>query len=1029
MKKRKTISLILAIVLSAAVFIQNVQAIRIVMAAENDMDFDDFDDDDFDDDDFDDDDNDGGGGGVDPNQAAAEEASRQAAAEEASRQAAAAAEQASRDAEASRQAAAAAEQASKEAEANRQAAEKQEREKQEAMDKVAKENAEAQKKQLAEDPAAKAATELADKKAAEAAQAAGDDKKEQKTYKIAASKSSIDFGEAPAGKDRNIYDLTISNQGTEEIDFDISYESGIGAFTYNLSNKNSNGNAYHLAQNGAVAFQISMKSNLNPGDYSDALIFRVLNEGASSSAKVKLSGTVTSGQKTIKSVSVSPQNYKLTVGDSYQFSAIVKDSDGNEKGVNQDVTWEVRGAKSSSTDINSKGMLKIANDESSSQLVVYAFSVEAPSVYGTSNVTPQRSGYNVSVAADPAEGGTVTGGGAVTQGGSVTLTAIPNSNYSFEGWIRDGQKVSSSTNYTINNIQSSIGVTAKFERRYVTVNLERNNDDGGKVSGGGKIKYGDSTTITAKANDGYVFTGWKEDGKIISKDASYKLKDLKEDRKIKGMFERTSHTITLYASPAEGGKVSGGGTFAINQGTTVSATPNSGYAFVGWEVNGQIVNRNATVKIDKLEEDYKCTAIFIKTGVTTFEISAGVATTGGSISPSGKRTVAQGQNITYKIVPKSGYAILAVAVDGQQVGPVNTYTFQNVQDNHTIAAAFLLTDAGKAKGSSTQTNKVEKKQKTTETTANTDSTVSIEDALSGEGGDDFVEEMADIDSIPVPTDEELGVTEEDTYYSNVAAILGVSQEEARAMAMSGDRGNIARAAFYAGALDATAQNDMEPADMNGVDYSTMTADELMQLPEEDIYPSYTNLDVVVENLLSTDDMVALVDGGTESVAISLTKLGQYDVPPAVEKVMKKNAVGQKPLQYFDLSMLKTVNGYTENVHEIGDTMEVVIEIPDDIYKPGKTYSILRVHDGEVKVLPDLDDNPKTITFRTDRFSSYAIAEEVASARQMVIWFALGALIALLVGLTCFLILILHQAKMRKERRRVRAEQRRRENRY
>ena len=61
---------------------------------------------------------------------------------------------------------------------------------------------------------------------------------------------------------------------------------------------------------------------------------------------------------------------------------------------------------------------------------------------------------------------------------------------------------------------------------------------------------------------------------------------------------------------------------------------------MGWEVNGQIVNRDATVKVNRLEEDYKCTAVFLKTGVATYEISAGVATTGGSISPSGKSVVA-----------------------------------------------------------------------------------------------------------------------------------------------------------------------------------------------------------------------------------------------------------------------------------------------------------------------------------------------------------------------------------------------------
>ena len=1004
MKKKKTISLILAIVLSFAVFIQNIQAIRTVRAAEPDYGYGDFDDDG---------DGDDGSGGYD------EEASR-AAAEQASREAA---EQASR--EKAEEASRAAEQASKEAEEAEEA-----RKKQEAMDKIAKENEEAQKQQ-SQDDAAKAAQELADKKTQEAEKAASgsDNDKNQKVYKINASPASINFGEAPAGGDRPVYTVQVNNVGTEAVDFDFSFGSNTGAFTCTLDGI-TNGNSYNIAKNGAAIFQVSMKNNLSVGTYTDSLVFRVTTPGAPAcSSTVSLKGTVESAQSKIKSVSVSPQNYKLSVGDNYQFTATVKDADGETKGVSQDVSWEVRGARSGATDISSSGVLSIARDESSSSLTVYAFSMDAPSVYGTSNVIPQRSGYNVSVASDPKDGGTVTGGGSVPEGGSVTLTAIPNKNYSFVGWIRDGQKVSTATNYTIDDIYSSIGVTAKFDRKYVTIDLDRNNDDGGKVSGGGKIKYGDSTTITAKANDGYVFTGWKEDGSIISKDASLKLKDCKEDRKIKGMFERTSHTITLYASPAEGGKVSGGGTFSINQGTTVTATPNSGYTFVGWEVNGQIVNRNAKVKIDRLEEDYKCTAIFIKTGITSYEISAGVATTGGSISPSGKRTVAQGQNITYTIVPKAGYAILAVAVDNVQVGPVSSYTFSNVQSNHTIAAAFLLTDAGKAKGASTQSTKVEKKQKTPENTASSNSTVTIDDALSGEGGDDYVEEMHDLDTLPVPTDEELGVTEEDSFYSDVAGMLGVSQEEAREMAMSGDRSQIARAAFYAGALDASAENELEPKNMNGVDYSSMTSEELMQLPEEEIYPSYTNLDVVVENLLTTDDMVALVDGGTESVAISLTKLGKYDVPPSDEQVIKKNAVGQKPLQYFDLSMLKTVNGYTDNVHEIGDTLEIVIEIPDEIYKAGKTYSVLRVHEGELKVLPDLDDNPKTITFRTDRFSSYAIAQEVASSKQMVIWFSLGALIALLIGLTCFLILIMHQAKMRKERRRIRAEQRRRQERF
>ena len=1068
MKKRRKISLILVAILSLALFVQNIQAIRVVKAAEVPAD-------------------EGAASlTVDPNlpgaasgnnaqagtaqtddDAAQKEAEEQASKEAASREAEeqASREAASREAEeqASKEAASreAEEQASKEAasreaeeQASREAASKEqasreaseaekrrqeqeaerERQRQEALEKAAKENEEAQKKQQ-EDEAAKAAEELAAKKEEEASKAAEESRQEKEavTYKLIANPGSFSFGEEPAGKDRTVYTLEITNGGSDEADFTFSYKNKTGAFTCNLSSGQTTGNAYHLTKNGVATFNVSMKNNLKAGSYKDELVFRIANEGASASpVRVSLKGSVSGATKQIKSVVVSPQNYKLTVGDKYKFTAAVKDSDGNEKGVSQDVSWEVRGARSSSTKISSDGVLSIASDESSTALVIYAFSKGSPSVYGTSNVTPQRGGFNVTVAADPKDGGSVTGGGAVVQGGSVTLTAIPDSNYAFVGWVRDGKVVSTATNYTISNVQGSFGVTARFDRRYVKVDLERNNSDGGKVSGGGRIRYGESTRITARANDGYVFTGWKEDGKIISKDASYKLKDLKEDRKIKGMFEKTSHTITLAASPAEGGSVAGGGTFAINQGTTVKATPNSGYSFVGWEVNGQIVNRNATVKIDKLEEDYKCTAIFIKTGVSTFTISAGVATTGGTISPIGKSVVTQGQNVTYTITPKAGFAVLAVAVDGIQVGPVSSYTFSNVQGDHTIAAAFLQTDAGRAKasaaGGQVQAAKVQKIEKTEANTATEDATVSIDDALSGEGGDDYVEEMEDLESIAIPTDEELGVTEEDGIYSQTAMILGVSQAEAESMAAAGNKTAVARAAFYAGALEANAENQYEPIDMNGVDYTNMTTEEIMQVSDDDIYPSYTNLTSVVENVMTTDDLMTLVEGGTENVSVSLTEMSNNDVAPADEKIMK-NAVGQKPLQYFDLSMHKTVNGYTENIHELSDSMEVVIEIPDEIYKSGKKYCVLRVHDGELKVLPDLDDDPKTITFRTDRFSTYAIAQEVASTRQMVMYFTLGALIALVTGLTCVLILILNQARARRARRRARAEQRRREIQY
>ena len=64
------------------------------------------------------------------------------------------------------------------------------------------------------------------------------------------------------------------------------------------------------------------------------------------------------------------------------------------------------------------------------------------------------------------------------------------------------------------------------------------------------------------------------------------------------------------------------------------------------------------------------------------------AGTGGSISPSGSVKVRHTGEETFTITPDSGYHIADVKVDGVSQGAVNTYTFENVTDDHTIEAAF-----------------------------------------------------------------------------------------------------------------------------------------------------------------------------------------------------------------------------------------------------------------------------------------------------------------------------------------------------
>jgi len=61
---------------------------------------------------------------------------------------------------------------------------------------------------------------------------------------------------------------------------------------------------------------------------------------------------------------------------------------------------------------------------------------------------------------------------------------------------------------------------------------------------------------------------------------------------------------------------------------------------------------------------------------------------GGTINPLGSVYVLNNSNITFTIVPDSNRQIKDVEVDKVKVGPVPSYTFENVTSNHAISATF-----------------------------------------------------------------------------------------------------------------------------------------------------------------------------------------------------------------------------------------------------------------------------------------------------------------------------------------------------
>ena len=71
----------------------------------------------------------------------------------------------------------------------------------------------------------------------------------------------------------------------------------------------------------------------------------------------------------------------------------------------------------------------------------------------------------------------------------------------------------------------------------------------------------------------------------------------------------------------------------------------------------------------------------------TFTISA-TKYGNGTIAPYGDVQVEQGSDATFTITPDIGFRIMSVEVDGIDIGVVGSYTFNDVNRDHTIFVSF-----------------------------------------------------------------------------------------------------------------------------------------------------------------------------------------------------------------------------------------------------------------------------------------------------------------------------------------------------
>lgn len=128
-----------------------------------------------------------------------------------------------------------------------------------------------------------------------------------------------------------------------------------------------------------------------------------------------------------------------------------------------------------------------------------------------------------------------------------------------------------------------------------TITLSVDPDGGGTASGSGQVSEGQSVTVTAVPSSGYAFAGWRENGAIVSTNASYTF-PASADRSLTAVFAVVvpTYTITATIDPEGSGTVTGAGQYREDAAVTLTAVMNDGYTFSGWQENGQTVSTDAS---------------------------------------------------------------------------------------------------------------------------------------------------------------------------------------------------------------------------------------------------------------------------------------------------------------------------------------------------------------------------------------------------------------------------------------------------
>lgn len=193
----------------------------------------------------------------------------------------------------------------------------------------------------------------------------------------------------------------------------------------------------------------------------------------------------------------------------------------------------------------------------------------------------------------------------------------------------------------------------------------------GTVTGAGEYIHFQAVSLLATPATGYHFVEWREDGQVVMDEGSPAGESYgfmaEEDRDLVAHFALNTYDITVQPNDPDFGTTSGGGSYSHFQLVNLSAAPETGYHFVEWRENGQVVMDGSS----SAGENYSFEAEEDRDLVAHFEINTYLIEA-YSRDPSLGQVSGQGiyehfEQATLKAEPHGNYHFLYWSEGGQMI--------------------------------------------------------------------------------------------------------------------------------------------------------------------------------------------------------------------------------------------------------------------------------------------------------------------------------------------------------------------------